>query len=117
MGCDWCVSGVCRSGDEKTCDFKTLKLDKDSVNQRIEQEMDIIEAGLKKMKSCEDVKLLDATMKDVGDRIIGIKIMQEALQKMGFPYKSERNPFRLMILIKQVDKHMKKITKEARQNG
>lgn len=117
MTCPWCVDDKCRSDDEKTCDFRTINYDKDSIRQRIEQEMDIVEFALEKLKKTNEQGLIRPAVKDMADRLVGIKVMQDALQKLGFPYKSERNPFRLIILIKQADKHLKKISKEANKDG
>jgi very-short-patch-repair endonuclease len=78
MPCDWCLEGKCRnSGDETTCDFKTLKRDPISIKNRMDEEnqkvMDLMRSQFEDMLTLNNIRV------DVRDRLEGIKIMKQML--------------------------------------
>jgi len=111
--CDWCVNGVCRAGDEATCDFKNLPMEKDAIIKRIDDEWDVVKlkfAEVKKIKEVTDDIQLLTLVNESKDKLEGIKIMREVLlDKFKKNYFPEKNVFSFMKLIAEVNKHMKKL--------
>jgi len=114
LGCDWCLSGnKCRSGDEATCDFKTLPMEKDVIIKRIEDEWVIVKQRFEVIKGLKDFSdgLQIATLvNEVKDKIQGVSIMRQVcLERFKINHFPEKNMYKFMKLVMEVNRHMKRL--------
>lgn len=78
--CPWCsIDGVCRSGDEATCDFKTIPMTKDGMKKRIDEEFKVINSLLSELKKELKREEVQKTMGLVRDKVMGIGIIRATL--------------------------------------
>lgn len=75
--CPWCVHNEFRCGEEeeKTCDFKTLKFDRESILRRMESEHEKIEEMKKRVEKGDT-----SAVNDLVDKSAGFSIMMRRLE-------------------------------------
>jgi hypothetical protein len=81
MPCDWCsyrAGGKCH--DEADCDFKSLKMDKAAIIERIKQEVGVIE-DLRKKVNLLSIQDAQVAYFNVIDTAKGIDIMAKVLEE------------------------------------
>jgi hypothetical protein len=79
--CPWCSyrHAPCTDEERKKCDFKTLKMDRDAIVERVKKESRVVQrvvAKVKKNGSTDDREVFEAM-----DRLSGILIMIRVLKE------------------------------------
>ena len=82
--CEWCKYNENRcTTDEivKSCDFKSLKMDKDAILTRAKEEYAIISKLKDDLKLEKDNKKVEVMAMDASDRLGGVTIMMRVLDE------------------------------------
>lgn len=80
-GCEWCVEGKCRVGDESQCDFKNLKKTKEDMRKRIDEEFEAVDGLIKGIKEAGSQEEANKKILEAKDKIQGIGIIRNELME------------------------------------
>lgn len=118
VACLWCENNICRSGNEETCDFKSLPMEADAIKKRIASEFEKVfddMIRIKETKEIEDYSAFNSLILGVRDKVEGMKIMRQVLlAKFGVNY-FPVSLFKFAKLIIDADKQMRRLKDMERQ--
>lgn len=92
--CPWCAYKFlevhkCLTGEQvRTCDFRSLKMEKQAILERSKKEAKIIMGARSKLRSVSSSQEMEQVLRDVLDRAEGLKVMIRVLmEKFGMDEK------------------------------
>lgn len=69
--CKWCKYNP---GCDDSCDFRSLKYDKDAIIDRMKEELDFVKALTKEIEKAENIDR-------ISDKLYGVSIMSQSLRE------------------------------------